>query len=191
MSDLIIGCLAFVLLYIFDYNKIEAKVQWLNSFFAIGVLILAYSTWRVIFSSSAGFHVPVVLSAVFYSLAGVSALFMLYALFGALPFKNTYVKGNGNQLIDTGVYALCRHPGVWGFFFMYLFAFAASGKWNVLFACVLWTGMDIIHVWVQDKYFFPKTLPGYQEYQKSTPFLLFTRESFSRFIQTIGSRGKL
>lgn len=191
MNDLVIGCLAFILLYIFDYNKIEAKLQWLNSFFAVGVMILAYSSWRVIFLPSDGFLVPVVLSTVFYSLAGVSALFMLYALFGALPFKKTYVKGDSNQLIDTGVYALCRHPGVWGFFLMYLFAFAASGKWNVLFACVLWTVMDIIHVWVQDKYFFPKTLPGYQQYQNSTPFLIFNKGSFKRFIQTIGSRGNL
>lgn len=191
MSDLIIGCLAFVLLYIFDYNKIEAKIQWLNSFFAIGVMILAYSSWQVIFSPSARFSVPIVLSAVFYILAGVSALFMLYALFGALPFAKTYIKGNSNQLIDTGVYALCRHPGVWGFFLTYLFAFAASGKWIVLFACILWTVMDIIHVWVQDKYFFPKTLPGYQAYQKTTPFLIFTRKSITRFIQTIGNRGKL
>ncbi len=191
MSDLIMGCLAFGLLYIFDYNKIEARIQWLNSFFGIGVMILAYSTWQVIFSPSAGFHVPVGISAVFYGLAGVSALFMLYALFGALPFKKTYIEGESTQVIDTGVYALCRHPGVWGFFFMYLFAFIASGKWIVLTACILWTWMDIIHVWAQDKYFFPRTLPGYKEYQQTTPFLLFTRKSFTRFIQTIGSRGKL
>lgn len=191
MSDLIIGCLAFGLLYIFDYNKIEARIQWLNSFFGIGVIILAYSSWQVIFSPSAGFSVSAEISAVFYGLAGISALFMLYALFGALPFKKTYVEGASTELIDTGVYALCRHPGVWGFFFMYMFAFLASGKWIVLAACICWTMMDIIHVWVQDRYFFPKTLPGYQQYQQTTPFLFFTRESFTRFIQTIGSRGKL
>jgi hypothetical protein len=39
-------------------------------------------------------------------------------------------------------------------------------------AFLIWTIMDIIHVWVQDKYFFPKTLMGYDDYKRVTPFLV-------------------
>jgi len=185
VEALLWGCVGFGVLYIFDFNKVKKIHPWFNSLFSVGVALLVFSTVTIYFNKNSEFIVPIYFKIIFLVFAFISACIMFYALFGALPFNSTYVSGQGNQVIDTGLYALCRHPGVWGFFFTYLFLFLASGKLMMLYATVLWTFMDIIHVWVQDRYFFPKTLIGYSEYQKTTPFLLFNKESFRRFRTTL------
>lgn len=187
MFDVLLGCLAFGLLYVFDFNKVKKIHSLFTGFFAIGVMLLAWSSYRVYASESYLVFQPTSFSFyLFMTLGIVSAGCMFYALFGALPFTKTYVEGNFNEVIDTGVYALCRHPGVWGFFFAYLFLFLATGKLLVLVACIIWTLMDIVHVWVQDVYFFPKTLKGYDQYKQTTPFLWVNRKSFLRFMQSFG-----
>jgi protein-S-isoprenylcysteine O-methyltransferase Ste14 len=121
MIYVIMGCLAFVFLFIFDINKIKTKITILNSMFALGASFLFYASIMLIISTPQDFEVSSWGVVLFSILSLISGLFMFYALFGALPFKKTYVQVNHNQVIDSGVYALCRHPGVWGFFFMYLF----------------------------------------------------------------------
>lgn len=180
MTYVAIGSLAFGFLVIFDFNKIFGKHNALNAFFAVGVTFLMYASIMLITQFPANFDVHPIARILFIVLSGLSGAFMFYALFGALPFSKTYVEVHDNSVIDTGVYALCRHPGVYGFFFMYFFAFLASGRVIVLIACLVWTGLDIIHVWLQDVIFFPKMLKGYQDYQKSTPFLLFNMQSLQR-----------
>jgi protein-S-isoprenylcysteine O-methyltransferase Ste14 len=186
MTYLITGCLAFAFLVVFDFNKIKLRISFLNTLFALGSGLLLISSIMLLIDTPRDFDVPI-LGVVFFSLLSmVSGLFMFYALFGALPFKKTYVEVTHNKVIDSGLYALCRHPGVWGFFFMYFFAFLASGRWVVLTACILWTGFDILHVWLQDVYFFPKMLEGYDQYQQTTPFLIFNPQSLQRCANTFG-----
>ncbi len=184
MGYIVLGCIGFGFLYIFDFNKVK-KIHWVfNTFFAIGVLLIAIASIALFIIPIQMFSLGSLLSGVFYALAILAAVQMFYSLFGALPFKSTYVSAKANQTIDTGMYALCRHPGVWGFFLMYLALFLATGNMLLLMACVIWTIMDVIHVWIQDKYFFPKTLLGYSNYQQTTPFLLFNPSSIRRCIQT-------
>jgi protein-S-isoprenylcysteine O-methyltransferase Ste14 len=185
MNYVLIGSLSFVFFYLFDLNKIKLKITLFNGLFALGAGLLFFSSIMLIFFSTQDFTFTAVWVGLFYFLSLSSCLFMLYALFGALPFKKTYVKGSDSQLVDTGVYALCRHPGVWGFFFMYLFAFLASGRWIVLWACVIWTALDILHVWIQDVFFFPKMIDGYTRYQEHTPFLAINRLSVQHCLHTL------
>lgn len=96
-----------------------------------------------------------------------------YTLFFALPFRKTYCGAEDiEKVIDTGMYALCRHPGVIWFFFLFLFLWMASGKAMMLQAAIIWTIMDIIHVYIQDRWIFPKTLTGYELYKEKAPFLI-------------------
>ena len=185
MGYLILGSIGFVFLTIFDFNKIKRWHGVFKTFFLIGISLIGLSTLSLFFIPVTVFSPPFWLAGFFYILALLAGLLMFYALFGALPFKKTYVEDKENQTIDTGVYALCRHPGVWGFFMMYLFLFLATGNILLLYACILWTALDIIHVWIQDVYFFPKTLQGYETYQQTTPFLLFNKESFSTCVRTL------
>jgi protein-S-isoprenylcysteine O-methyltransferase Ste14 len=119
-------------------------------------------------------------------ITGILALFslilLIYTLFGAIPFKKTYIEYERNTVVYTGIYALCRHPGVLWFFFFYLFlGFTLESK-LMLIAALVWTCMDLVYVFIQDRWIFPITLENYQDYKKEVPFLIPNLTSFLSFI---------
>ena len=63
---------------------------------------------------------------------------------------------------------------------MYGFLWLFTGRMTVLWACLAWTAMDVLHVWVQDRFFFPRSIDGYREYQNATPFLIPDARSAGR-----------
>lgn len=173
MIYIIIGVIAFIFLYIFDINKIYKIHKFLNIFFALGVLLISASTLGILFGNFEKTNTPPHLSIVFGILSASCFILMIYSLFFALPFNKTYITGeNPDKVTDSGMYAVCRHPGVIWFMLFYLFLWLSSGINLMFWAFLIWTIMDIIHVMIQDKYFFPKTLKGYSEYKKTTPFLI-------------------
>lgn len=189
MKYVLIGCLAFGFMYVFDFNKIKFKVQGLNVFFAITVGLLAYATFGILTGGYDRIFVSFPVQIIAGILAGVSLVLLLYSLFRALPFRRTYVESNeDNPVINTGFYALCRHPGVIWFFFFFLFLSLASGIKIMILATLIWTALDVVHVYFQDRWFFPLTLKDYDLYQKETPFLIPTRESIKRCIATLNAQ---
>ena len=184
MEYIILGCLAFIFLYIFDINKIWSFHKAFNIFFAIGILLLGGATLGLLISSFQDFTFSWTARLLFGVVGVIFLYFQLYALFIALPFKETYVdiSNRGNQVTDKGMYALSRHPGVICFFSFFLFLWLASGKMIILWAGLVWTIMDIIHVYVQDRWIFPITLNGYNEYKKTTPFLVPNYSNLRNFL---------
>jgi protein-S-isoprenylcysteine O-methyltransferase Ste14 len=173
MLYIVLGCLGFVFLYIFDLNKVINLHNYFNLFFASGFLLLVFSTVLILLNAPADFKTTAGLQTIYALLAALFLALLFYALFIALPFTKTYLQlSKQYPLVNTGMYALCRHPGVIWFGFLYLFLFLASGKTMMLWAGLIWTVMDIIHVYVQDRWLFPKTIEGYADYQKTTPFLV-------------------
>ena len=106
-------------------------------------------------------------------------------VFFALPFSRTYVKGAGGDVVDTGLYALCRHPGVLFFFGLYLWVWLLSGRDAMLICAVVLSACDVLHVWVQDRYYFPKTIRGYDGYRRRVPFLIPTAASLGHCARTL------
>lgn len=184
MSQILLGSFAFFILTMFDYNKLKMLHPLLNGLFVVGVLLLVYSTIIILYSDSSLFYFTAYPILWIISILGL--LEMIYALFFALPFNKTYVTTTKHaQIISTGLYGLCRHPGVWGFFIFYFFAALATGNGTLLMAAGLWTVMDILHVWIQDRLFFVKTLEGYETYKTTTPFLFFGSKEIRRAIQDL------
>ena len=111
----------------------------------------------------------------------------LFSLFVEIPFKKTYVKEKANKegLVTTGTYALVRHPGVIWFSFFTLGLILLSRKDLVLIFGVMVIVLDIIHVILQDVYFFPRMFPGYEEYKQETPFLLPSLSSLKKCLRTL------
>lgn len=172
MTGIGLGILAFLLLSVFDFNKLKPIHPIFNISFAVGCLLLAYATISILFQTPRWFSNPPL--PIFWIPALLGLVEMFYALFFALPFNTTYVEGTPPvKVVDTGLYALCRHPGVWGFFAFYLFAYLASGNGDLLIAGMIWSLFDVLHVTMQDIWFFPQTLPGYAAYRQTTPFLFF------------------
>lgn len=186
MIFIAIGCFAFVFFYIFDLNKIIFLHKTFNICFATGVAFLIFSTLGILFGDFEQIETASGLRIIFSGLSIVSLLLMLYSLFFALPFGKTYMgMEKENNVVDTGMYALCRHPGVIWFFFFYLFLWLASGIKIIFWAAFIWTVMDIIHVYVQDRWLFPKTLKRYELYKKNVPFLIPDFNSIKRMFMTL------
>lgn len=182
MNPLLSGVFAFFVLTMFDYNKLKMLHPLLNGLFAIGVGLLIIATAQILNVDQPLFTFTSI--PILWVISGLGFIEMIYALFFALPFNKTYLKTSSNSdIITTGLYGLCRHPGVWGFFIFYLFAALATGNGSLLIAALVWTIMDILHVWIQDSLFFVKTLQGYTLYKKTTPFLFFGIKELRKLIK--------
>lgn len=96
--------------------------------------------------------------------------------------------GDRLPLVDSGVYALCRHPGVLWLGGFYLALFLALGGAALLLAAVLFTALDALYVLWQDRCVFGRTIAGYAAYRRRTPFLLPTADSLRRCLRDLASR---
>ena len=74
--------------------------------------------------------------------------------------------------VDSGTYGLCRHPGFWWLSFLVIFLNLLRGVRLYSIAMILMIALDLVLVFVQDRYIFPRVLPGYEEYRKRVPFLI-------------------
>ncbi len=191
MLEIVLGLAAFALLCLYDYAKMKKFTKGISLLFFAAVLMLVIATARLtdfsrIFSAGSPWF-----RQVFF---GISLLFyagMVYALFFALPFSKTYGACSGeNDVVNTGVYALCRHPGVPFLILGYIFLWLAAGGTELLIATVTFSLCDIVHVTIQDRFFFPHTLKGYEQYQKITPFLFPTKKSIRAFFQGLKTTQK-
>lgn len=186
MSSILLGVFAFFVLTMFDYIKLKMLHPLLNGLFAIGVFMLVSATALILFSETPLFSFRAY--PLYWIISGLGFLEMMIALFFALPFEKTYLKTTAqSEVVTNGLYGLCRHPGVWGFFVAYLFGALASGNGTLIIAALVWTMMDILHVWIQDHVFFVKTLRGYTLYKQTTPFLFFGIKELKK---TFGYLGK-
>jgi len=186
MVWIFLGSSSFIILSFYDLNKIYQWSPLFNSFFALGSTILVGSSVAIALNQTAlgTFH-----ALPFFFLISILGLIeMIYALFFALDFKRTYIEaGNPTSVVDYGFYALCRHPGVWGFALWTIGAALAMGSMLALYCALIWTSLDVLHVVLQDTWIFEKTIPGYSEYKKKVPFLLFGPSEFKRCIRTLRS----
>lgn len=188
MTALIPGIAGFVLFFVYDINSMTRQSALLHRAFAAGLLLVAIATilgfvsaWR-----SGGFghwaSLPLLL------LGALSFIALIYSLFFALPFDETYREAAAvREAYTGGVYALCRHPGVLCFWLMYLFWGAAalpSGFWKL---GVLLSLLNTGYAWFQDRVTFPKMFSNYASYRTQAPFLLPTAGSIRRAVKTRGA----
>ncbi|HPT70013.1 MAG TPA: DUF1295 domain-containing protein [Syntrophomonas sp.] len=172
-----IGCLAFICFGIFDLNKIKFMHKNVNLLVILGSVILSLCTIAIIISDSST-KISTLLQRVELLSALLSLVLLVYSIFGAVQFKETYMEtGKRNGVVDTGIYALCRHPGVLWFFLFYLFLGLAFSNKVLLIAGFVWTSLDVIYVYIQDRWIFPIILEDYHAYQKQVPFLLPNKTS--------------
>jgi protein-S-isoprenylcysteine O-methyltransferase Ste14/DNA-binding XRE family transcriptional regulator len=118
-------------------------------------------------------------------LAVVFLALMVYTLFFALPFSATYLEENAPRKAYTGgMYALCRHPGVLWFAGAYLCLGLLLGTPKAAVFALVMTGLNIAYVLFQDRWTFPQSFVNYEEYRRTTPFLLPTPGSAVRCVRT-------
>ena len=81
---------------------------------------------------------------IFLGLALLAAIGLIYTLFFALKFDDAYKNTENKQpCVKTGVYALCRHPGVHMMILMYLCLYLAFQNETMLFMLI---GFNLLNI---------------------------------------------
>ncbi|MEG0265594.1 MAG: hypothetical protein RSA06_04920 [Erysipelotrichaceae bacterium] len=178
---LFLGCFAFILMIFYDFNQIKFHFKIGKLAFAAGSLLLMgvtvfifVSNFDQLVNGNMYQYICLFISFIFFIL-------LLYTLFFALPFDDTYIEQNKGKVYDQGVYSLCRHPGVLWFFISYLFLAFCMASQQVLYVAIVFSLLNLIYAYIQDKVIFPIMLEGYQSYQNRVPFLIPNKNSILEF----------
>ena len=170
----LLGLAGFALFFISDYNDWRWARRELKFCFPLGALLLVAGTVLEIRRGT-----PLLsgwLRGAAIALAVLLLALEVYTLFFALPAEASYAKpGEKRPACTTGVYALCRHPGVLWFAGVYVCLWLAAGL--PLWEAALYSGLNVLLVVFEDRCVFPAQLEGYAAYQAQTPFLVPNRQS--------------
>ena len=173
----IMGACAFVLFFLNDLNDWKWSCSFLKVCFPAGLVMLFWATAAEAFSGPAFTAGAVRLCLL--ALAVVFGALLVYTLFFALPVQEAYgSQGEVRAVCTESVYALCRHPGVLWFAGLYLCLWAATGV--SLLSAAVYCGLNVALVWFEDRIVFPARLAGYDEYRRTTPFLIPNGASIAR-----------
>ena len=187
MISLFLGTAAFALYLLYDVNSFLWEKRLPRTFFAAGTLMLAAALALDAAAALAADAFAGVTDALLLLAAALAFAALIYCLFFALPFEETYQKQeNGRCVYDKGVYALCRHPGILFFFLMQLALGLATLPCGALLAHgMLFSLLNLAYAFFQDRVTFPRTFSDYSAYQRRIPFLIPTKSSISLAYQTL------
>lgn len=180
MLALCLGSIGFLCYFLYDINSVRKIAGWMSGLFMAGTVLIVGAT-AVLFWKSRRILLQTPVDLLWMA-GGVFFLCLLvYTLFFALPFEETYVEESRyREAYTEGMYALCRHPGVLWFAGVYLCtAMLWKSEEGILFSAVM-VLLNLFYVIFQDVYSFPRTFSNYQEYKKSTPFLIPNGKSIQR-----------
>ena len=168
--DWLIGTVSFLLFFLYDWNRVFWKKRWMRGFFYLGCMGLVVSGGiflaEALKKQSSGWIFWLAVSAV--CLAG-----LVYTLFFALPFDETYRKeADRHKVCRTGLYGICRHPGIWWFFGCFAGAGIACADREKLLEGLFFSLLNLGYAWYQDRYIFPEEFCDYRDYQNAVPFLI-------------------
>lgn len=163
------ACAAFALFFLADWNDWRGGTAPLGWCFPAGGVILAADTvFLCLTGRAAAAGLPRLLA---FAGAALFAWLLIYSLFFALPAAASYADpGRKRPACTTGVYALCRHPGVLWLTGLLACLYPAAGYPPA--ATVLVTALNTALVLFEDRAVFPAVLAGYCEYRRVTPFLI-------------------
>lgn len=185
---IILGCLAFALFILYDVNSLIWQNRWCSKCFFAGCLLLSGATVMMVAAAAPTANWTHRAAVAALLACGVFLVLLVYTLFFALPFESTYQSTSAADkpiVCQSGVYALCRHPGVLWFAGFYFCLYLAFGDRTLLLAAVLFSMLNVLYVIFQDRWTFVHVFDQYPAYQASTPFLLPTAQSIRRCFATL------
>lgn len=182
---LIIGTVSFLVMALSDWLCVVKGVKNGACLFIAGCLMLSGATLGMLMNGP--FHNgSVLLSAMSWCGVALMLALLVHSVFFTLHSNGSSGlpanSGEKYPLVCTGVYALCRHPGVLWLCGVYLFLWCACGGIHWLAATALFTAADAAYAYWQDRIIFPMSIENYAHYQQETPFLLPTPGSVRRFL---------
>jgi protein-S-isoprenylcysteine O-methyltransferase Ste14 len=188
MHAIWLGALAFLIAFGFDLASLARRTILKRSCLVLASLLFLLALYEALRQPPL-WPAPAWATAfgVVLSLTGVGLA--LYSLVIELPARHTYLgPGAADQLVTTGAYALTRHPAVLWFALFLGGLVIANRSQALLMAAPVWLGLDVVYVWLQDRYLFPRQFKDYARYRAQTPMLLPTARSIRRCWQTLAQR---
>lgn len=185
MTYIALGILGFLIIHLLDFVSLKRIPLAKPLTWGAGSGLLGYG---VVMASLTGDRLPLPAWSIWlgWLLLIISILLLIHSLFINLPFRKTYITtGVGKRLVTTGLYALVRHPWLYGFVMLMLSLILVSRSSLMLIAAPIWIALDILLVVIQDRFFFSKMFPGYSRYRQETPMLLPNRKSVIAFISCL------
>lgn len=151
-------------------------------------LLLSYAHLAVALSPDT-FWLPTWSRGIGWICLFLGVVLMVYSLYLELPAAQTYVRQAQEQtVVQVGTYALTRHPGILWYALLLIGLVLASRSRLALVAAPIWFAMELLWVWVEDKFIFEKAIVGYKEYKKTTPMLVPSWTSMARCWETLPLR---
>jgi protein-S-isoprenylcysteine O-methyltransferase Ste14 len=154
----------------------------------MGTTLLVAATLGIILSSRKLISMYTVRIGIFGGIAAIFFYLLIYTLFFALPFQDTYIKEKSHTVCKNGVYALCRHPGVLWFTLFYAFLGLAVMIPTLFVAGSLFSILNILYVLFQDRWTFMKSFENYEGYKVDTPFLVPNKKSIKHCLRTLSRK---
>ncbi len=185
----VLGVSAFLFYILYDVNSVIWKLMIFRPAFFLGSVLLGVSVAGIIWSSRDEAR-P--LSAGTVLLAGLMIIFLLlliYSLFFAIPFIDTYIgheeNAGGPHVCSKGVYGLCRHPVMLWMAGMFITLGLEFPTAMMICGGTLFCVMNLLYIIIQDRWTFPRIFSGYEQYKMTVPFLIPTGKSIRRCFSTL------
>ena len=188
MKEIVLGTISFILYMVYDLEQagvISHRFRKITKcFFTVGSVFLVAATVMLLWKVDV-LHMERGMKQIFFLILAILFLgLLIYTLFFALPFEETYVMQNAHKTYDKKMYALCRHPGVLWFAGFYICLWLVFGGKPLLVMAVWFSFLNFCYVILQDHYTFPRIFSDYAEYQKRVPFLIPNGKSLKRCLET-------
>ncbi len=179
-----LGGLGFLVGYAFELTSTKGiralkPVLWLMC-----VSLLGYSLTQVCLRSER-FWAPGWLAGLGWGLVLVAVLLLIYSLFVEIPLRHTYLApGPSLHLVQSGTYALVRHPSVLWYGLLLFSLLLVSRSYLLALALPLWVLLDILWVVLQERRL-RRVFPDYAGYQRTTPMLIPNRQSLRACLRSL------
>ena len=185
MTYIALGAFGLLLACLLEHPRL-ANMPFLKPPAGLAVLgLMSYSVTMVAMWPDR-FQIPPPISWVAWFFFMAFSLLFIYSVFIEVRFNQSRTDmAEGSELVRTGTYALTRHPGVIWITLALVSLVLATRSWLLLIATPIWLLMDLIWVWIEDRFYFPQMFPDYNEYKKEVPMLIPTSASIRNCIRTI------
>lgn len=159
---------------LYDVSIVENTRPLAKWLFPLGCAVLLGATAAAVVRAFAALGPPSGLRIVFLALALILFLLLVYALFFAIPFAPAYtdLPDVPRKVTRTGLYGLCRHPGVWFLALVYLFLSLAAPTAPMIVFSVVMSALNLGYAAFQDVWTFPRMFSDYADYRLHVPFLV-------------------
>ncbi len=184
MLYIALGAFSFLLGYLHDLAEVRKRVIAKKILGPLSFILFVLSL-VMLCTRSPRLILPEFVSIAAWPFFGIFALLFSYSVFLELQINRALAAGKEKKLVTTGTYALTRHPSALWSVLAIGFLVLASKSAYLLLAFPLWSVMELIWVWLQDRYILPSIYQDYIQYRIKTPMLIPTKESVKQCLATL------